>query len=48
MSTTHANIDYCGTRNLLRLLLDHGFTENELKRIADRIAQKTGADIIFC
>ena len=48
MSTTHANIDYCGIRNLLRLLLDHGFTEKELKRIADRIAQRTGADIIFC
>ena len=48
MSTTHANIDYCGIRNLLRLLLDHGFTEKGLKRIADRIAKKTGADIIFC
>ena len=48
MSTTNANIDYCGIRNLLHLLLGHGFTEKELKRIADRIAQKTGADIIFC
>ena len=48
MSTTNANIDYCGIRNLLRLLLGQGFTEKELKRIADRIAQKTGADIIFC
>ena len=48
MSTKNANIDYCGVRNLLRLLLDHGFTEKELKRIADQIAQKTGADIIFC
>ena len=48
MSTTNPNIDYCGIRNLLRLLLDHGFTEKELKRIADRIAKKTGADIIFC
>ena len=48
MSTTNANIDYCGIRNLLRLLSVQGFTEKELKRIADRIAQKTGADIIFC
>ena len=48
MPTTNANIDYCGIRNLLRLLSKQGFTEKELKRIADRIAQKTGADIIFC
>ena len=48
MSKANANIDYCGIRNLLRLLLDHGFTEKELKRIADRIAKKRGADIIFC
>ena len=48
MKQAIANIDYCGIRNLLRLLLDHGFTEKELKRIADCIAQKTGADIIFC
>ena len=48
MKQTNANIDYCGIRNLLRLLLDHGFTEKELKRIADRIAKTMGADIIFC
>ena len=48
MSKANANIDYCGIRNLLRLLLDQGFTEKELKRIADRVAQKTGADIRFC
>ena len=48
MSKANANIDYCGIWNLLRLLSEHGFTEKELKRIADRIAQKTGADIIFC
>ena len=48
MSKANANIDYCGIRNLLRLLSEHGFTEKELKRIADRIAKKTGADIIFC
>ena len=48
MTQTNANVDYCGIRNLLRLLLDHGFTEKKLKRIADRIAQSIGADIIFC
>ena len=48
MKQANANIDYCGIRNLLRLLSDQGFSEKELKRIADRIAQKTGADIIFC
>ena len=48
MKQANANIDYCGIRNLLRLLLDHGFTEKELKRIVDRIAKTTGADIIFC
>ena len=48
MKQANANIDYCGIRNLLRLLLDHGFTEKELKRIAERIAKTTGADIIFC
>ena len=48
MSKANANIDYCGIRNLLRLLSKHGFTKKKLKRIADRIAQKTGADIIFC
>ena len=30
MTQANANIDYCGIRNLLRLLLDHGFTEKEL------------------
>ena len=48
MPKTNANIDYCGIRNLLRLLSGQGFTEKELKRIADRIAQSIGADIIFC
>ena len=48
MKQANANIDYCGIRNLLRLLSKQGFTEKELKRIVDRIAQKTGADIIFC
>ena len=48
MKPANANIDSCGIRNLLRLLSDQGFTEKELKRIADRIAQKTNTDIIFC
>ena len=48
MPAKNANIDYCGIRNLLRLLAGHGFTEAELKKIAARIAQETGATIIFC
>ena len=48
MSKPNANIDYCGIRNLLRLLSGQGFTESELKKIAARIASNTGADIIFC
>ena len=44
----NANIDYCGIRNLLRLLVGQGFTEAELKKIAARIAQEIGATIIFC
>lgn len=48
MTEKNANIDYCGIRNLLRLLAGQGFTETELKRIAARIAADTGAYIIFC
>ncbi len=48
MTEANANIDLCGIRNLLRLLLEQGFTEAELKKITARIAQETGADIIFC
>lgn len=48
MDKSNANIDYCGIRSLLRLLIGQGFTEAELKKIAARIAQETGADIIFC
>lgn len=44
----NANIDCCGIRNLIRLLSRRGFTEAELKKIAARIAQATGADIILC
>lgn len=48
MPAKNVNIDYCGIRNLLRLLEAQGFTKDELKRIAARIAQSTGATIIFC
>ena len=48
MKQANANIDFCGIRNLLRQLSGQDFTEKELKKIADRIAQQTGADIIFC
>ncbi len=48
MPAKNVNIDYCGIRNLLRLLETQGFTKDELKRIAARIAQTTGATIIFC
>ena len=48
MPAKNANIDYCGIRNLLHLLSGQGFTEAELKKIAARIAQATGATIIFC
>lgn len=48
MDQSNTNVDYCGIRNLLRLLIGQGFTEAELKKITARIAQETGADIIFC
>ena len=48
MPKANANIDYCGIRNLLRLLSGQGFTEKELKKIAARIASSIGADIILC
>ncbi len=48
MPGTNANIDYCGIRNLLRLLEDQGFSKTELKKIAARVAADIGADIIFC
>jgi len=47
MTEKNPNIDYCGIRNLLRLLEGHGFSKTELKRIAARIAENIGADIIF-
>ena len=48
MPVKNVNIDYCGIRNLLRLLSGQGFTEAELKKIAAQIAQAMGATIIFC
>ncbi|WP_201754691.1 hypothetical protein [Pseudoflavonifractor sp. 60] len=48
MTEKNANIDFCGIRNLLRLLEDQGFSKTELKKIAARIAGEIGADIIFC
>ncbi len=48
MTNVQANIDYCGIRNLLRLLEGQGFSKAELKNIAARIAADTGVDIIFC
>lgn len=47
MSEQNANIDFCGIRNLLSLLEQHGFTKAELKKIAARISAQIGADIIL-
>ncbi len=47
MATSNPNIDFCGIRNLLRLLEGRGFTKTELRKIAARIAANIGADIIF-
>ena len=41
------NVDLCGIRKLLRLLVGHGFTEAEVKKLTTMIAQELGADIIF-
>ena len=48
MKQSNVNIDFYGIRNLLRQLSGQGFTEKELKKITDRIARSTGADIVFC
>lgn len=42
------NVDFCGIKNLLRLLEEHGFSEAELKKIEARIAAQIGASIILC
>ena len=47
MKQPNANIDFCGIRNLLLSLLDHGFSEKEIQKIMARIAATSGADIIF-
>lgn len=47
MKNTNVNIDFCGIRNLLKLLEAHGFDRAELRKISARIAAETGADIIF-
>ena len=44
---TSANVDYCGVRNLLEILKEYGFSEDELKRFASRIAVQIGADIVY-
>ncbi len=42
------NVDYCGILQLLRQLVNAGaFTYVEAKRIAARIAQKTGANVLI-
>ena len=45
--TRDVNVDYCGIRNLLRVLKEHGFSEEELKRIEARIAVQLGVSIVF-
>lgn len=47
MNQTKINIDYCGIRNLLHVLEQHGFSKAELKKISARIAAQMGADIIL-
>ena len=45
---SNANIDFCGVIMLLRALKKAGrLTDNELHRIADRVATQMGADIII-
>lgn len=42
-----ANVDYCGVRNLLEILKEYGFSEDELKKFASRVAEQIGADIVY-
>lgn len=46
MVQANTNIDFCGIRNLLLVLLEHGFTEHEIRKISARISANCGADII--
>ena len=43
----NVNVDFCGIRNLLRLLEQNSFSKAEVKNIAARIAAQTGATIVF-
>lgn len=43
----NANVDYCGVRNLLEILKEHGFTEEELKKFSRRVAGQLGANIVY-
>ena len=47
MKKTNANVDFCGIRNPLLSLLEHGFSEKDIQKIMARIAATSGADIIF-
>ena len=47
MKKTNVNVDFCGIRNLLFSLLEHGFSEREIQKIMSRIAATSGADIIL-
>ena len=44
---TNVNVDFCGIRNLLLSLLEHGFSEKDIQKIMARIAATSGADIIL-
>lgn len=45
---TSANLDYCGIVNLIMALVDaNACTEDEAHKIANRIASRIGADILF-
>lgn len=48
MTERNVNVDLCGIRKLLRLLVGHGFTEADVKKLTAMIAREMGADIIFC
>ena len=45
--TQNVNVDFCGIRNLLKVLAEHGFSKEELKKIETRIAAKMGVSIVF-
>lgn len=47
MNEVIVNIDFCGIKNLLLLLERHGFSRDELQKIAARISVQSGADIIL-